>query len=443
MAIKRFVHKETALKGSEYIGNYGELWIDDEDSILRIGDRVTPGGIVVGNGGNVNTGSITFSNVQIIGAGTGSGDGNGYSTIELVPDSNLYVNDQYIIVDPTAPSHIHLRAGGTQDASNAELYLGGEDNYVRVQDSIGVRLQNRVTSTNSDFYSDPGDFTSGTWYTSGGLHYIQYTSSNATLDGHAFQDIDSIIVTYNVDNSSTLTYGGSASNLGGGVYRVQVTEAPPSSPTVITDIEYFITTTRTNSAALQSNDFTVSVSDDVRITGADVFEFRNNSVSEPISIITDYDGVGRSWHFNTNGSLTFPDNTVQDTAFTTSPTLSVLKITEGVQERFQLKDNATGVVVHDCSSGHIFYHTNPNANWTVNLVNLSLSQQYATTVTFLIDQGGTGYYPDEVQIASVQQTIKWEGNTTPTPSTARTDVVTFSILNDAGTYTVLGQLTGF
>lgn len=59
MAIKRFVHKETALRGAEYIGNYGELWIDDEDSILRIGDRVTPGGIPVTGGGGGTPGPTT------------------------------------------------------------------------------------------------------------------------------------------------------------------------------------------------------------------------------------------------------------------------------------------------------------------------------------------------------------------------------------------------
>ena len=54
-----------------------------------------------------------------------SGDGNGYSTIELRPDSNA-VNDQYLIIDPTVINHIHIRAGGQQDNSNGQLFLGGE-----------------------------------------------------------------------------------------------------------------------------------------------------------------------------------------------------------------------------------------------------------------------------------------------------------------------------
>jgi hypothetical protein len=69
-----------------------------------------------------------------------SGDGAGLDTIKLIPDAELYYNDsnynndQYLIIDPTAPNHIHIRAGGTIDQSNADLFLGGERNHVKVSD---------------------------------------------------------------------------------------------------------------------------------------------------------------------------------------------------------------------------------------------------------------------------------------------------------------------
>ena len=88
----------------------------------------------IGGGGNANTGDITFDSIKIIGSGTGSGDGSNKGTIELVPDNTLYNNDQYLIVDPTGPNHIHLRAGGDQDGSNAELILGGELAHVSILD---------------------------------------------------------------------------------------------------------------------------------------------------------------------------------------------------------------------------------------------------------------------------------------------------------------------
>jgi hypothetical protein len=143
------------------------------------------------------------------------------------------------------------------------------------------------------------------------------------------------------------------------------------------------------------------------------------------------------------GQITFPDTTEQTTAFTTSPTLNVLKIDDGVHEKFQELADATGTVTHDCSSGQIFYHSSPDANWTVNLTNLNLSSGYATTVTLVIDQSETGYYPNALQIGGSAQTINWQGNATPTPSTSRQDVVSFSILAVTGGYIVFGQLTGF
>jgi hypothetical protein len=102
--------------------------------------------------GGANTGDITFEGIKIIGAGTGSGDGNNYSTIELVPDNNLYNNDQYIVLDPTTPNHIHVRAGGAIDESNAYLFLGGEKSNVRVTDSA-YQVQINTTAVDSSSFS--------------------------------------------------------------------------------------------------------------------------------------------------------------------------------------------------------------------------------------------------------------------------------------------------
>jgi hypothetical protein len=88
-------------------------------------------------GGNADTGDITFNGVQIIGAGT----------MQLVPDANLDT-DQYLIIDPTAPNHIHIRPGGTQDASTADLILGGENTNVLVSDT-GDYVDIRTTSSES------------------------------------------------------------------------------------------------------------------------------------------------------------------------------------------------------------------------------------------------------------------------------------------------------
>ena len=58
------------------------------------------------------------------------------SSMILKPDSSLET-DQYIILDPTegGPNHIHIRAGGPIDDSAADLFIGGEDNNLKVSDT--------------------------------------------------------------------------------------------------------------------------------------------------------------------------------------------------------------------------------------------------------------------------------------------------------------------
>ena len=115
----------------------------------------------------------------------------------------------------------------------------------------------------------------------------------------------------------------------------------------------------------------------------------------------------------------------------------------GTEEAFDTLTGATGTVVHDCDNGHIFYHTTPAADWTANFTNLGLTAEHATTLSIVISQGGTAYIPSAVEIGGVAQTILWQGGSAPSGTADGTDVVAFSILNDGGTYVVMGQLVGF
>jgi hypothetical protein len=103
---------------------------------------------------SVGTGDITFNNIQIIGAGVASGDEEGRGTIELVPDASLYTNDQYLIIDPTVPDHIHIRAGGTQDDSNGVLILGGETSNVTIADKYSNHVTIKSANVALDNYYD-------------------------------------------------------------------------------------------------------------------------------------------------------------------------------------------------------------------------------------------------------------------------------------------------
>ncbi len=79
------------------------------------------------------------------------------NTLVLAPSTSYGpgVNDQYIILDPTTPNHIHVRAGGTIDASSAELYLGGEETNVNVSDS-GKEVYIRANNTHVWTFGNDG-----------------------------------------------------------------------------------------------------------------------------------------------------------------------------------------------------------------------------------------------------------------------------------------------
>ena len=87
---------------------------------------------------------------------TNSSSDNGSSdTIKIVPDSVLiglqYHEDQFLVIDPTGPNHIHIRAGGEIDSSSADLILGGERNQVLVSDTnrevkVGTAKQETINT---------------------------------------------------------------------------------------------------------------------------------------------------------------------------------------------------------------------------------------------------------------------------------------------------------
>ena len=104
---------------------------------------------------------------------------------------------------------------------------------------------------------------------------------------------------------------------------------------------------------------------------------------------------------------------------------------------------ATGTVTHNCALGQIFVHSSISANFTANFTNVTLPANNATAFTLVLNQGGTAYVPTAVQIGGQAQTVNWQGGTQPAGSANKKDVVSFSVVNNNGTFITLGQLTTF
>ena len=120
-----------------------------------------------------------------------------------------------------------------------------------------------------------------------------------------------------------------------------------------------------------------------------------------------------------------------------------IQIEQGVLEKFATLTGSTGVVTHDCDNGHVFYPTGATGDITANFTNLGLTAEYGTNLTVIINQGATPYEVTAVQIGGVAQTINWQGGTPPTGNASGIDSFSFTILNDGGTYVVLGQMVDF
>jgi hypothetical protein len=130
---------------------------------------------------------------------------------------------------------------------------------------------------------------------------------------------------------------------------------------------------------------------------------------------------------------------------TTVPTLTVQGTTsvQQIQETINTKTSATGTVTHDWSTGAIFYHSSIAANFTANITNLPTTADKSYVVTLILNQGGTGYYANALQINSSAVTIRWFNNTTPTPGTNKIEVQSFTLFYTGSTWYALSQFTSF
>jgi len=166
----------------------------------------TGSNVFVGN--QTISGSINFGDGSVIqSTSASSGDGNGYTTLTLQPDVSL-ATDQYVVLDPTTPNHIHIRAGGVIDSSSAYLYLGGEKSNIVVRnldnsfnEKHWVQINSQTGSTQHTWIFDddgtlnvPGDIIgAGNLATTGSNTF----NGNQTISGSIATN-DDIIITRSV-----------------------------------------------------------------------------------------------------------------------------------------------------------------------------------------------------------------------------------------------------
>ena len=157
-----------------------------------------------------------------------------------------------------------------------------------------------------------------------------------------------------------------------------------------------------------------------------------------ITLGGDLDVGGNSIVSSSNGSINIAPNGTGVIALS-----GKVRFAEGTEEKFATLTGSTGVVAHDCDNGNVFYHTGASGDITANFTNLGLTAEYGTNLTVIINQGATPYEVTAVQIGGAAQTINWQGGSAPTGTANGIDAFSFTILNDGGSYVVLGQMVDF
>lgn len=129
--------------------------------------------LVIHDGVNSTNLNKVLGKGKFYGHNADSSDGNGYDTIKLIPDIPSYNSgsDQYIVIDPTGPNHIHLRAGGLVDNSSSELIIGGENSHIKIGAGQDPALY--LSSANYDWSFD----------TSGNLVFPDSTTQSTAASG--------------------------------------------------------------------------------------------------------------------------------------------------------------------------------------------------------------------------------------------------------------------
>jgi hypothetical protein len=135
-------------------------------------------------------------------------------------------------------------------------------------------------------------------------------------------------------------------------------------------------------------------------------------------------------------------NESKDTMFT-SPTFTGTATLQQTVEVLDTKTGATGTVVHDFSTGAIWYHSNISANFTANFTNVPTTNNRAISVALILIQGATPYIPNVVQIAGTPVTISWQDNETPTGNANKRDLVSFTLLRVSNAWSVIGSLSTY
>ena len=284
--------------GETRIGEKDRLWYDSNTNSIRIGDGATPGGVIVG----------------------GSGGGSDY----ILPTASTTVKGG-VKVDGTTITIANQVISATQQ----DLSSYATQTYVTTRGYL-------TSSALTDYALTSAIPTNNNQLTNGAGYLTSYTETDPIFVAHAAHNVTNTKITnwdtaYGWGNHASAGYLTSSALSG-----YALTSAIPTNTNELTNGAGFITTSDLSGYLTATNDGTVTLqsSDTASLRwldpdggGAGLPYDTTVSVSDSGVMLRATSGVInvrniKTWYFDATGSITFPDSTVQTTAFTGPQDLS-------------------------------------------------------------------------------------------------------------------------
>lgn len=289
---------------------------------------------VVATSANVSNTANSVAVANVVGIGN-------IATIALDGNGSHILYGNGVFAPVTGGANIgNLEVTGTtigiaNGASETTIVIGANSSSLTLNTDSGVPVVNlQVQSTDSQYYQEISDYTSGTWVVNG-------LEGQLTINGYspAFETFLNDLGQY---QSYTITVNGSETtatngySYGGGNATFYTLLPPGTDPTNVSNIVFNVVFS--NKLLMDPDDGTMGIyvgqftfdiesqrdvriraGDDFSITANDSFQMRANS---SFQIATDYNNTQQIWSFGTDGNLTLPTNTLAINYLNGSPAFS-------------------------------------------------------------------------------------------------------------------------
>ena len=355
------------------------------------------------------------------------------------PSDTLIQTQDSVQIDSNLIISGNLTVQGNTTTLNTET-LSVEDNIVILNSSVtgvpsvdaGIEVE-RGSSTNVQLRWNE---TADKWqFTNDGTTYVNIASTTDvsnheadTTNIHGIADTSALVT---LTGTQTLTNKTLTSPTITGVSPVITLAGDLTGSVTLTNLDNgtLTATIAANSVALGTDTTGNYMSDVTAGTGVSVVHTPGEGSSATIAI-------GQS--VATNAEVLF----------------SGIKTTSVIEPLTILATAATGTVAIDAANGTTYYTSNASANFVPNLrwnssttLDSKLAVGEMTTLSWMVTNGGTAYYPTSVQVNGTTSgvTTRWQGGTAPSSgNTNSVDMYTFTVVKTAAaTFSVFAAQTRF